>query len=700
MLILKRVGPSVASYYLRQGPGSWLGDGAHRLGLDDSVQRADLTAVLRGCDPSTGAYLPPVRSERRRAGWDLVFAAPKSLSLFAATSPDAEAASVRSAQNDSARAAVEHLERDVGKGIVAAAFDHAANAGSEPHLHTHVLVANLTNGADGWKALGRWLNREELAAVYHLGLRYHLELGGVNLPWRIRSDGMPDLAAVPRAAIRAASTRSHESRTGRVYLGRSGGARDWRATTTAAGWSEANASGALVEKANHPREPVGDGGSRELLEARVASQLLTVGSTFSSRDVTVALAGCASRGFDAEAAASWTKSFCQSAIPIAADVEVKRWTTPLAQGADRRLVEALERRDPVQVRDVSDLSSLSPVEGEFALSGPSAHTVRSMIADGALVVLSSEYGRSNFVADATTLGACASAWEKSGLTVALATRAPRDYDRWAALTGIEPFHPSKRPDVLLVDQAERRPPGELMTIAAAAPNSRIVFIEGGTLPRARIDSSFGYSRVAASAVRVDPGPAPAWDPIPDTLSSLAPQRSAAIAAGQLLGRWADAVSDAQGPRPFLVGLGVPEVVALNEAGRRHLAGVGEIGGPSLKAWGRSFQAGDRVLAFGNGGEGIRSGMAGTVWSVDSRRKAAIIEWPVGRVEMKPAMLGRVGHAYATTPRLAARMNGPMFVLGRSEGLGLDRARVAAAVSVERQGPARARDRDAPVRGLV
>jgi conjugative relaxase-like TrwC/TraI family protein len=36
-----------------------------------------------------------------------------------------------------------------GSGFVAAAFRHRTSRAGDPQLHTHVLVANMTRGADG-----------------------------------------------------------------------------------------------------------------------------------------------------------------------------------------------------------------------------------------------------------------------------------------------------------------------------------------------------------------------------------------------------------------------------------------------------------------------------------------------------------------------------------------------------------------------
>src|SRR5208283_4534088 len=78
---------------------------------------------------------------------------------------------VRAAHEDAATAALGYLERNGARvrrtlargearavlpaqGLVAAAFMHRASRAPDPHLHSHVLVANLAPGPDGrWSAL-------------------------------------------------------------------------------------------------------------------------------------------------------------------------------------------------------------------------------------------------------------------------------------------------------------------------------------------------------------------------------------------------------------------------------------------------------------------------------------------------------------------------------------------------------------------
>ena len=115
--------------------------------------------VLDHVDP-TGAYrLTGAHSVPTVAGFDATFCAPKSVSLlFALGAPEvsnevrnaADAAVERLAERSRAgsvpvrRGKGGHTVLD-GDGFVAAAFRHRTSRAGDPHLHTHVVVANLAH---------------------------------------------------------------------------------------------------------------------------------------------------------------------------------------------------------------------------------------------------------------------------------------------------------------------------------------------------------------------------------------------------------------------------------------------------------------------------------------------------------------------------------------------------------------------------
>jgi conjugative relaxase-like TrwC/TraI family protein len=162
-------------YYVGSGeaPGRWVGRGARRLGLAGDVDGSDLRHVLAGRDGS-GIALLGRQGPQRMPGFDCTFNAPKSVTLLFALGSDEARRQVRAAHDAAVDAALAVLETEAcrvrrgrggtdvlpGEGFVAAAFRHRTSRSGDPHLHTHVVVANLArSAADGrWTALdGRQL---------------------------------------------------------------------------------------------------------------------------------------------------------------------------------------------------------------------------------------------------------------------------------------------------------------------------------------------------------------------------------------------------------------------------------------------------------------------------------------------------------------------------------------------------------------
>ena len=95
------------------------------------------------------------------------------------------------------------------KGFIGAAFRHRTSRAGDPQLHTHVVVPNLVQGADGrWSAPdGRHLFAWKMTAgtLYRSALR--AELAPLGLAWDIRRNGLSELRDVPKAVLRAFSKR-------------------------------------------------------------------------------------------------------------------------------------------------------------------------------------------------------------------------------------------------------------------------------------------------------------------------------------------------------------------------------------------------------------------------------------------------------------------------------------------------------------
>lgn len=152
--------------------------------------------------------------DTRRAGYDLTFSAPKSVSVLAAFAPPDVVDQIRAAHAAAIDDALAWLERTTAyaarghhgdgvtadriatDGFVAAAFEHGTSRAGDPQLHTHVVVTNLLHGADGrWSALdSRALYRHAKTAgyLYQAALRTQLT-ERLGLAWLSPQRGVAEL---------------------------------------------------------------------------------------------------------------------------------------------------------------------------------------------------------------------------------------------------------------------------------------------------------------------------------------------------------------------------------------------------------------------------------------------------------------------------------------------------------------------------
>ena len=110
-------------------------------------------------------------------------------------------------------------------GFVAAAFLHRTSRAPDPHLHSHVLVANLAPGPDErWSALdarGLFLELRTARDLYETQLRSELTTR-LGVSWRELQGSWADLAGIDPAVRRAFSRRSAEIEADLRQSGRSG----------------------------------------------------------------------------------------------------------------------------------------------------------------------------------------------------------------------------------------------------------------------------------------------------------------------------------------------------------------------------------------------------------------------------------------------------------------------------------------------
>lgn len=176
-------------YYRDRGhaPTAWVGKGAEALGLRGEVSTAQAEAMLGGRLP-TGER---VGGDDHRPGWDLTFSAPKSVSVAAYIYGDDR---LIAAHDEAVREALAFVEREVAAtrireggeirteatgNLVAAIYRHDVSREGEPDIHTHGVVMNVTQSADGqWRSLESkplYRIQTEAGAVYRASLARRCE---------------------------------------------------------------------------------------------------------------------------------------------------------------------------------------------------------------------------------------------------------------------------------------------------------------------------------------------------------------------------------------------------------------------------------------------------------------------------------------------------------------------------------------------
>ena len=174
------------------------------------------TITVRVLDVESGEWREEPKRLAPVSGFDLVFSCPKSVSLLHALTDDERVRREISEAHEAAwQAALGYLEREAcvvrrgrggairehGEGFVAAAFRHRTSRAQDPHLHTHVIVANLARSEDGeWRALDgeAILRTYRLAAgyLYEAHLRHELTRR-LGLGWTEPVKGMAELDGRP-----------------------------------------------------------------------------------------------------------------------------------------------------------------------------------------------------------------------------------------------------------------------------------------------------------------------------------------------------------------------------------------------------------------------------------------------------------------------------------------------------------------------
>ncbi|WCT80073.1 MobF family relaxase [Novosphingobium humi] len=217
---------TVGDYYTKGGnePSEWGGKLAVDLGLSGPVDAKVLRTLLAGKvdDQQLGRH----RSDgtiHHHPGWDFAVNAPKSVSIMALVAGDSR---VLEAHEGAVTAAISYLEeqaqlrrREEGKvlyettgRILVARFTEHGSRELDPHLHTHLVLLNMTNHESGERMASlesRVMYGEQRVAgqIYRNALAFGLREQGYEIDTDPRS-GLFEIRGVPGDLIQQFSRRA------------------------------------------------------------------------------------------------------------------------------------------------------------------------------------------------------------------------------------------------------------------------------------------------------------------------------------------------------------------------------------------------------------------------------------------------------------------------------------------------------------
>ena len=214
-------------YYLKEG-GVWQGRGAASLGLHGRVDKEEFKALLVGRDPDGNSLIKKkavdIENGKDRAGMDLTFSAPKSVSIMALVDERVKTAHDKAVSrvltyieqnNIQTREQVSGDRRTIHTAnMVAAKFDHLTSRELDPQLHTHCVVMNMTQKENGeWRALSNeslYNDRIKLGRLYRNELANNLGDIGYSATVTDRKQGFFEIKGVDQGLTRVFSKRREQ----------------------------------------------------------------------------------------------------------------------------------------------------------------------------------------------------------------------------------------------------------------------------------------------------------------------------------------------------------------------------------------------------------------------------------------------------------------------------------------------------------
>jgi conjugative relaxase-like TrwC/TraI family protein len=200
-------------YYTRSG-GEWQGKLREQLALSPNVNKEDFDQL--------------VKRSNKRAGFDLCFSAPKSVSMAMALGPETRLEMITAHQKAVAntllyiegnaiytRVTQNHITRREQTGMMLCGkFNHLVSRNQDPQLHTHCVILNQTLCQDGkFRAIDNenlYQNKMLYGQIYRNELARNLKELGYQIQVINENKGFFELTGISRDQIETFSSRRLE----------------------------------------------------------------------------------------------------------------------------------------------------------------------------------------------------------------------------------------------------------------------------------------------------------------------------------------------------------------------------------------------------------------------------------------------------------------------------------------------------------
>ena len=406
--------------------------------------------MLTGRNPVDGELLGLKSAPGREPvpGFDLTFSAPKSVSLTWALGGHPVSAQVAEAHRAAVAEALGYLQRQAcwtrrgaggaefvkGSGYLAAAYRHRSSRNGDPQLHTHVLVANATQGPDGrWTRLYHpaiYDHAKSSGYIYEAHLRHELTQR-LGVRWQEVRNGIAEIEGFADEHLRAFSTRCAEIL---AAAGPDASARALQVATLATRKPKEAEVGRreLLERWRERAEEIGL--DREAIERsfdpelrlrfgaaeprtvstwQVDRAVSAAASHFDRRDAIQAVAGLLPEGAPGAEVERLADAYLasESVIQIAESAKGPRFTTRRIWELEREALAAVERMKTQGPPPAGELIAIRAIGARPTMKGDQAEMVRRLLTslEGVAVVIGEAGTGKSFA-----IVAAAEGWAQAG----------------------------------------------------------------------------------------------------------------------------------------------------------------------------------------------------------------------------------------------------------------------------------------------